>query len=186
MQGSTNDFRKGLALLIDGKLYVIVEFQHVKPGKGGAFIRTRLKNVENGLVVEKTFKVGAGVEIVDLEKRKAQFLYREGDTFHFMDLETYEQLQTNEKVIGDAVKFLKDNMEVELSIANGEIVAVELPFFVELEVVETEPGLKGDTVSGGGKPAKLETGATVTVPLFVNIGDVVKIDTRTGEYIERV
>jgi len=163
-----------------------VEFQHVKPGKGSAFVRTKLKNVQTGAVIDRTFRSGDKVEEVRLEKRQMQYLYAEGDIYHFMDAETYEQLGIPAGTVGEAAHFLKENETAYVLIALEKPIGVELPKFVELAVVHTEPGVKGDTATGAVKPATLETGAVVNVPLFVNQGDVLKIDTRTGDYVERV
>ena len=182
---STAEFRRGLKIEIDGKVYVIVEFQHVKPGKGGAFVRTKLKNLETGQVVEQTFRSGAKVGKPDFEEKYVQYLYQEGDQYVFMDNTTYDQIYVPAENLGDAVNFMYPNIEVQVSYFNGKAIGVELPVSVVLEVTETEPGVKGDTATGATKPATLETGYTVQVPLFINEGDKLKIDTRTGEYQER-
>lgn len=182
---STADFKKGLKIEIDGTPYIIVDFLHVKPGKGGAFVRTKLKNLVTGKVLDQTFRSGEKVKRPDLVEREMQFLYREGDNFHLMDNQTYEQLALTAEQLGDAVLFLVENMNVNMLFFNQRPVAVDLPTFVELEVSQTEPGVKGDTASGGSKPATLESGAIIQVPLFINEGDRVKVDTRTGTYIER-
>ncbi|MGQ9688761.1 MAG: elongation factor P [Desulfobaccales bacterium] len=182
---STADFKKGLKIEIDGAPYVIVDFLHVKPGKGGAFVRTKIKNLVTGKVLDQTFRSGERVKRPDLVEREMQFLYREGDTFHLMDNETFEQIILTAEQLGDAVDFLTENLTVKVLVFNRQPVAVELPTFVELTVAQTEPGVKGDTASGGSKPATLETGAVIQVPLFINEGDRVKVDTRTGAYIER-
>lgn len=182
---STADFKKGLKIEIDGTPYIIVDFLHVKPGKGGAFVRTKLKNLVTGKVLDQTFRSGEKVKRPDLVEREMQFLYREGDNFHLMDNQTYEQLALTAEQLGDAVLFLVENMNVNVLFFNQRPVAVDLPTFVELEVSQTEPGVKGDTASGGSKPATLESGAIIQVPLFINEGDRVKVDTRTGTYIER-
>ncbi|MCB2227556.1 MAG: elongation factor P [Desulfarculaceae bacterium] len=182
---STAEFRRGLKIEIDGKPYTIVEFQHVKPGKGGAFVRTKLKNLETGQVLEQTFRSGAKVGIPDLEENHTQFLYQDGDQYVFMDNDTYDQLFIVEEYLGDAVNFFKPNIEVSVLFFNGKPIGVDLPITVELEVTETEPGVKGDTATGATKIATLESGLTVQVPLFIEEGDVLKIDTRTGEYLER-
>lgn len=184
MPVSTAEFRKGLKIQLDGTPYTIVEFQHVKPGKGGAFVRTKLKHLRLGTVVDRTFRSGEKFELVDFEQKPMQFLYRD-DRYHFMSLETYEQVALSEEEVGDAADYLKEEMEVELLYLNGSPFGVELPTFAELRVAKTDPGVRGDTASGGSKPATLETGAVVQVPLFIDEGDVVKIDTRTGAYIER-
>ena len=182
---STADFRKGLKIEIDGKPLVIVEFQHVKPGKGGAFVRTKLKNLETGQVLEQTFRSGAKVDKPDLEEKHVQYLYQEADKYVFMDNATYDQVFVASEYLADAIPFLQPNIEVGLSFFNGRPIGVELPTFVELAVTHTEPGIKGDTATGATKPATLETGHVVQVPLFIEEGDTLKIDTRTGEYLER-
>jgi elongation factor P len=184
MQVSTAEFRKGLKIELDGQPYNIVEFQHVKPGKGGAFVRTKLKHLRLGRVVDRTFRAGEKVGLVDYEQRAMQFLYKD-DNFHFMNLDTYEQIALGPDVVADASDWLKETMEVEVFVINGVPGGVEVPNFVELAVVKTDPGIRGDTASGGSKPATLETGAVVQVPLFINEGEVLRIDTRTGAYIER-
>ena len=184
MQVSTAEFRKGLKIELDGQPYNIVEFQHVKPGKGGAFVRTKLKHLRLGRVVDRTFRAGEKVGLVDYEQRSMQFLYKD-DNFHFMNLDTYEQIALPADVVGEAANWLKETMEVEVFVINGDPAGVDVPNFVELEVVKTDPGLRGDTASGGSKPATLETGAVVQVPLFIDQGEVLRIDTRTGAYIER-
>jgi elongation factor P len=183
---STAEFKRGLKIELDGTPFIIVDFQHVKPGKGGAFVRTKLKNLLNGRVVDQTFRSGEKVEKPDLMERNMQFLYREGDRYCMMDNETYEQIMLTEDQVGEARLFLIENMNVDVLFFNQEPIALELPTFVELEVAQTEPGVKGDTAAGGSKPATLESGATVQVPLFINEGDRLKVDTRTGTYIERV
>jgi len=171
---------------LEGELFTIVEFQHVKPGKGMGFVRTRLKNVRTGAVLDRTFRSGEQVEEVRLERREMQFLYRSDDMLYFMDTETYEQFSVPVDAAGDAVLFLKEGEAASVFMDGDTPVGVEVPYFVELKVVETEPGVRGDTATGGSKPAKLETGLVVQVPLFVEEGDTVKVDTRTREYIERV
>ena len=183
---STAEFKKGLKIELDGTPYIIVDFQHVKPGKGGAFVRTKLKNLLNGRVVEQTFRSGEKVGKPDLMEREMQYLYREGDRYCMMDNETYEQITLTEEQVGEARLFLVENLNLNILFFNQAPLTVELPNFVELEVVQTEPGVKGDTAAGGTKPATLESGATVQVPLFINEGDRLKVDTRTGTYIERV
>jgi elongation factor P len=185
MQASTAEFRKGLRIVFDGAPYTIVDFQHVKPGKGGAFVRTKLKHMKLGTVIDNTFRSGEKVELVDFEEKHMQFLYRD-DRYHFMDVETFEQVSLSEAEVGDARAYLKENMEVEVLYIDGAPTAIELPNFAELAISKTEPGLRGDTAQGGSKPATLETGAVVQVPLFLNEGDVVKVDTRTGAYLGRV
>jgi elongation factor P len=183
---STSDFRRGLKIELDGTPYTIAEFQHVKPGKGGAFVRTKLKNLVTGGVIDKTFRAGEKVEKPDLQEKTMQYLYGEGNQYYFMDNETYEQTFLTQEQLGDNKNFLQENVTVAILYYQGKPIGVELPIFVELEVTKTEPGIRGDTASGGSKPATLETGATIQVPLFVNEGEKVKIDTRTGEYIERI
>ncbi|MGH7324664.1 MAG: elongation factor P [Candidatus Rokuibacteriota bacterium] len=185
MQVSTAEFRKGLRIVFDGQPYAIVDFQHVKPGKGGAFVRTKLKHMRLGTVIDNTFRSGEKVERVDFEEKRMQFLYRD-DRYHFMDTETYEQVSLSEHEVGDAREYLTENMEVEVLYIDGAPTAIELPNFVELAITKTEPGVRGDTAQGGSKPATLQTGAVIQVPLFLNEGDVVKVDTRTGEYLGRV
>ena len=183
---SAGDFRNGLTIEIDGTVYQILEFQHVKPGKGAAFVRTKLKNIVNGGVVEKTFRPTEKFPQARIDRVDMQYLYNDGDLFYFMNIETYDQVALNEDTIGDALKFVKDNEMVKVCSINGDVFAVEPPLFVELEITETEPGFKGDTAQGATKPATVETGANVNVPLFVERGDKIKIDTRTGEYLSRV
>ncbi|MBF0480920.1 MAG: elongation factor P [Desulfovibrionaceae bacterium] len=182
---STTDFRRGLKIEMDGIPYEIVEFQHVKPGKGGAFIRTKLKNILNGRVVENTFRSGEKVDKPDMETREMQFLYREAEGFVFMDMTTYEQTHVGFSQMGDKGSFLKDGQELKMLLYKGTPIDADLPASVVMEVVETEPGVRGDTVSGATKPAKIESGVNVNVPLFINTGDKIKVDTRTGEYIGR-
>lgn len=183
---STSEFRNGLVVRLDGELFTMVEFQHVKPGKGGAFVRTRLKNVKTSRVIDRTFRSGEKVEDIRLDKKAVQYLYKGDGEFAFMDTETYEQISVSKGVVGELAKFMKEGMEVEILFHGKEPIGVELPIFVELEVVKTDPGVKGDTASGGAKPAHLETGAVIQVPLFLGEGEVVKVDTRTGSYVERV
>ena len=183
---SAGDFKNGVTLEIDGNVVQIIEFQHVKPGKGAAFVRAKLKNVINGGVVEKTFRPTEKFPQARIERQDMQYLYSDGDLYNFMNMETYDQIALNKETIGDALKFVKENEMVKICSHNGNVFAVEAPLFVELEVTETEPGFKGDTAQGATKPATVETGATVNVPLFVNPGDKIKIDTRTGEYLSRV
>ncbi len=183
---STNDFRPGITVIIDGEIYMVLEAQHVKLGRGGAHVRTRLKHLLSGNVLERNFRAGEEFEQAIVERRHYQFLYQQGDEFVFMDLETYDQVSLSSEQVGDAAQFLKEGTEVTLVFHEGMPLMVELPTAVELEVVETDPGVRGDTASGGSKPAKLETGAIIQVPLFVNVGDIVRVDTRTGRYIERV
>jgi elongation factor P len=183
---STPDFRKGLKIELNGEPVVMVEFLHVKPGKGGAFVRTTLKSLITGNVIDRTFRSGEKVEKPDLEEKAMQYLYVSDGQYYFMDTETYEQLFLNEDQLGDAKDYLQENVEVNVLFHNGNPIGVDVPIFVELKVASTEPGLKGDTAGGATKPATLETGMTVQVPLFVNEGDTLKIDTRTGKYMERV
>ena len=183
---SAGDFRNGVTLEIEGNVYQILEFQHVKPGKGAAFVRTKLKNIINGGVVEKTFRPTEKFPAARIDRVDMQYLYSDGDLFHFMNVENYDQIALNSEDVGDSLKFVKENEMVKICSHNGNVFAVEAPLFVELEITETEPGFKGDTAQGASKPATVETGATVSVPLFVNQGDKIKIDTRTGEYLSRV
>jgi elongation factor P len=182
---STGDFKKGLKIEIDGTPFIIVDFLHVKPGKGGAFVRTKLKNLMTGKVLDQTFRSGEKVKRPDLVEREMQYLYRDGDDFYLMDNQNYEQIALTAEQLGDAVLFLTENMNVNVLFFNQQPVAVDIPNFVELEVTQTEPGVKGDTASGGSKPATLQSGAVIQVPLFINEGERVKVDTRTGTYIER-
>lgn len=183
----TSDFRNGLIIKYKNGLYTITEFQHVKPGKGGAFVRTKLKNLQNGRVLDNTFRSGESVDVVRVERKKYQFLYREGDQLVLMDNETYEQINLEKSYLGEQDKFLKESEEIELLLDDSDsVITAEIPVFVVLEVTETEPGFKGDTATNVMKPATLETGAIINVPLFVNTGEVLKVDTRTGEYVERV
>ena len=183
---SAGDFRNGVTIEVDGNIFQIVEFQHVKPGKGAAFVRTKLKNIINGGVVEKTFRPTEKFPQARIDRKDMQYLYADGDLFTFMDTETYDQISLNKDTVGDALKFVKENEVCKVCSHNGSVFAVEPPLFVELEVTDTEPGFKGDTATGASKPATVETGAVVSVPLFVNQGDKIKIDTRTGEYLSRV
>ncbi|RKY80860.1 elongation factor P [candidate division KSB1 bacterium] len=183
---TTSDFRNGLVINLDGELFTIVYFQHVKPGKGGAFVRTKLKNVKTGRVLDRTFRSGEKVEDVRLERKHVQFLYNDGSQFVFMDTNSYEQIFVDPENVGDASKFLIETMEVELLMHGNQALGVDLPIFVELTITKTDPGVRGDTASGGSKPATLESGAVVQVPLFIEEGEKIKVDTRTGEYVERV
>ena len=183
---STNQFKNGTAIRVDGKRFTILYFQHVKPGKGGAFVRTRLRNIDTGAVIEKTFRAGEKLENVRTESRPMTYLYRDGDLLYFMDAQTYEQVAVPVEVVGDAAGYIVANGTVSVLSADGEVVSVEPPAHVDLEVTETDPGLKGDTATGGSKPATLETGLVVQVPLFVNVGDRVRVDTRSNEYLTRV
>ncbi|MBS6195670.1 MAG: elongation factor P [Clostridiales bacterium] len=183
---SAGDFRNGITLEIDGNVVQIIEFQHVKPGKGAAFVRTKLKNVINGGVVEKTFRPTEKFPQARIDRVDMQYLYADGDLFNFMNMETYDQIAVDANTVGDSLKFVKENEVVKICSYNGSVFAIEAPLFVELEITETEPGFKGDTAQGATKPAIVETGAQVNVPLFVNQGDKIKIDTRSGEYLSRV
>jgi elongation factor P len=183
---STNQFRNGSAIRVDGKRFTILFFQHVKPGKGGAFVRTRLRNIDSGAVVEKTFRAGEKLENVRTESRQMTYLYRDGDLLYFMDSDTYEQVPVPQDVVGEAAGYIVEGGTVNVLSADGEVVSVEPPPHVDLDVSETDPGLKGDTATGGTKPATLETGVVVQVPLFVNVGDRVRVDTRSNEYLTRV
>ena len=183
---TTNDLKNGMTLNIDGTLMNVVDFQHVKPGKGGAFVRTRLKNVRTGRVLDKTFRADEPVEVAIIEKRQMQFLYRDEAGFHFMDTETYDQVAVDGDAVGDAASYMIDGSTPYVTFYDGSALGVELPASVELTVSETEPGVKGDRVSGATKPATVETGAVVQVPLFVETGDRIKVDTRTGAYLTRV
>ncbi len=183
---STSDFRRGAKIEFKGEPYEILDFQHVKMGRGGAFVRTKLKSLTTGKIIDETFSAGERFPKASLEERQMQYLYSQDDLYHFMDTETYEQVSLSEEQIGQNRYYLKEGMNVSVLYYKGSPLALELPNFVELEVVETEPGIRGDTASGGSKPAVLETGATVKVPLHINQGDIIKVDTRTGQYIERV
>lgn len=182
----TSEFKVGLCIKVDDEIYSIIWYQHHKPGKGGAVMRTKLRNVRTGSIIERTFKSGEKFEQVDLIRKKKQYLYQAGDNLVFMDMETFEEIHIPKKQIGEAAKFLKENVEVEGLYLNEEFLGIELPITVDLEVVHTVPGIRGDSVSNVMKPATLETGVEIQVPLFVEVGDVVRVDTRTGEYIERV
>ena len=183
---TTNDLKNGLVLNIDGQLWTVVEFQHVKPGKGGAFVRTKLRNMRTGAVIERTFNAGVRVEQAIIDRRDMQFLYKEGDDFVFMDTDTYEQINVSPVALGDAADYLVESATAQIALYGTEIVAVEIPASVELTIAQTEPGIQGDRVSGARKPATLQTGKVIQVPLFINIGDRVKVDTRSGDYITRV
>ena len=182
---SSNDFRTGVSIELEGSVWRVIEFLHVKPGKGSAFVRTKLKNVQTGSVVEKTFRAGETVPQANLEKKVMQHTYREGEDLVFMDMETYEEVRMSEKQVGDRVKYLKEEMEVNVISWNEQILEVELPNSVVLEITQTDPGVKGDTATGGTKPAIVETGAQVMVPLFISIGERIKIDTRNDTYLGR-
>jgi elongation factor P len=183
---TTNDLKNGMTLNLDGNLMSVVEFQHVKPGKGGAFVRTKLKNVRTGRVLDRTFRADEPVDVAILDKRQMQFLYRDDTGFHFMDTETYDQVVVDADAVGDAASYLLEGSTPYVTMYEGTAIGLELPASVELQVTGTEPGVKGDRVSGATKPATLETGASVQVPLFVEVGDRVKVDTRTGQYLTRV
>jgi len=183
----TNEFRKGLKVLLDNdEPFTIVEFQHVKPGKGGAFVRTRLKSLVTGNVLDRTFKSGDKVEIPDMEEKEMQYMYKEGVNYYFMDVNTYDQLFMEEENLGDATNYLKEGLTINVSFYKGKAIGVDLPNFVDMVVTKTEPGMKGDTAQNATKPAELESGYVIQVPLFLEEGDMVKIDTRTGDYITRV
>ena len=183
---STADFKNGMGLKINGKYYTIVEFQHVKPGKGGAFVRYKIRDLKSGRVIDQTCNAGTKFENVQLITKEMQYLYNDGDSFYFMDNETYEQIPVPADFIGDSVKWFKENDNCQLLYADTELLGVQPPMFIEVEITETEPGFKGDTVQSGTKPAVVETGATVQVPMFVNVGDRIKVDTREAKYISRV
>lgn len=183
---STSEFRNGVKIELEGEPYVILDFLHVKPGKGGAFVRTKLRNLKTGSVIDRTFRSGEKVDVPELEEKEVQYLYSAGKDYFFMDTKTYEQLSLDVEHLGASKDFLKENMIIKVLYHRGNPIGIELPIFVELRVSKTQPGIKGDTASGGSKPATLETGATIKVPLHINEGDVIKVDTRTSEYIERV
>ncbi|MGI6104900.1 MAG: elongation factor P [Raoultibacter sp.] len=183
---STADFRNGICIEYNDKLWTIIEFQHVKPGKGGAFVRTKLRDIKTGRVVDNTFNAGVKVEQVRLENKTMQYLYNDGSDFYFMDNSTYEQVSIPADIVGDSAQWLKENDDATLMYASDELISIEPQMFVELEVTETDPGFKGDTVQGGTKPATLETGATIQVPMFINTGDVLQVDTRDSRFVKRV
>ncbi|MDD2202319.1 MAG: elongation factor P [Firmicutes bacterium] len=183
---STNDFRTGLTIEWDGGVWTVVDFQHVKPGKGAAFVRAKLKNVMTGSVIENTFRAGEKLPRAQIDYREMQFLYESGGQYFMMDQMTFDQISLNADMLADAIQYLKENMVIGVQFYEGAPIGIELPNFVELEIVETDPGLRGDTASGGTKPAKLETGAVVQVPLFLQTGDKIRVDTRTNQYLERV
>lgn len=183
---SAGDFRNGITLEIEGNIFQIIEFQHVKPGKGAAFVRTKMRNIINGGVTERTFRPTEKFPQARIERKDMQYLYSDGELFHFMDVANYEQIALNDDAVGDSLKFVKENEMCKVCTHNGKVFAIEPPLFVELQITDTEPGFKGDTAQGATKPAVVETGATVYVPLFVNQEDTIKIDTRTGEYLSRV
>lgn len=182
----TSDFKNGLSLIQDGDIYTIVEFQHVKPGKGGAFVRSKLRNLRTGAVVDKTWRAGEKMEQAVLDRKTMQYLYNMDDEYFVMDMETFDQIAVDKAAFGSAVKYLKENSDVLVVMHDNKVIGAELPFTAELEVVETDPGYRGDTASGGSKPATLETGAVVQVPFFVEVGEKIKVDTRTDTYLERV
>lgn len=182
---SATEFRNGVTVEIDGDIFVVIEFQHVKPGKGAAFVRTKLKNLVSGGIVERTFRPSEKMERAHIDRKDMQFLYSDGELFHFMDTESYEQIALNSSDVGDSLKYIKENDNVKILSHNGNVFGIEPPLFVELVITDTEPGFKGDTATGATKPATVETGATVYVPLFVSSGEKIKIDTRTGEYLGR-
>ncbi len=182
---SAGEFRNGVTFDMDGNVYQIIEFQHVKPGKGAAFVRTKIKNVISGAVVERTFNPTEKFPTAFVERREMQYLYNDGELYYFMDKETYEQIPINASTLGDNFKFVKENMDVKILSYKGNVFGVEPPFFVELQVTKTDPGFKGDTATNATKPATLETGAEIRVPLFIDEGEMIRIDTRTGEYMER-
>lgn len=183
---SAGDFRNGITIEYDNNVYQIIEFQHVKPGKGAAFVRTKLKNIKSSGVIEKSFRPTEKFPQARIDRKDLQYLYSDGDLYYFMDTESYEQIALNSDAVGDALKFVKENEMCKICSHNGSVFSVEPPLFVELVITDTEPGFKGDTATGASKPATVETGAQVNVPLFVNQGDKIKIDTRTGEYLSRV
>lgn len=183
---SATDFKNGITIEMDGILYSVLDFQHVKPGKGAAFVRTKLRNITNGGIIDKTFRPSEKVFKAHLERKDMQFLYRDDDIYHFMDNETFEQIAVNAKDVGDSLKFIKESMLVKIVTHKNKVVDIEPPISVELTIIETEPGFKGDTAQGANKSAVLETGVSINVPLFIEEGDVIKVDTRTGEYISRV
>jgi elongation factor P len=182
---STSDFHTGISVELEGEIYTILEFQHVKPGKGAAFVRSKLKNLRTGSIAERTFRAGEKMARAHLERKEMEYLYRDGDSFHMMDMETYEQITLSSEQIGEGIKYLKENDHLNVVMHGDKLLGVDVPLSVVLKVEETEPGLKGDTASGASKPATMETGLVVQVPLFVNSGDSIKIDTRSGSYIER-
>ena len=182
----SSDIRKGLKIMIDGAPYTVVEFQFVKPGKGAAFTRTKMKNLLTGAVLERNLRSGEKLEPADVETKTMQYLYKDGDSFVFMDTTTYDQVSIPDSTVGDQSAYMPENINVEVLFFNGRAVGVTLPNFIEQKITETEPGFRGDTATGSTKPAKIGTGATINVPLFISVGDIIKIDTRTGEYLERV
>lgn len=186
MAFDTSQFRNGLKLEIDGEPFTITYFQHVKPGKGGAFVRTKIKNLRTGRTLDKTFRAGEKVEAAEVEDKKMQYLYLDGDQLVFMDTDSYEQIPFSKDQVGDSVKYLKENLDVDVVFWKGKPISIELPSFIEVAISKTDPGVKGDTASGATKPATVETGAVVNVPLFIKEGEMIRVDTRSGEYVERV
>jgi elongation factor P len=182
---SATDFKNGVTVEIDGVVYLVIEFQHVKPGKGAAFVRTKLRNLKNGGIIDKTFRPTEKMPKAHIDKQDMEYLYKDENIYHFMDSTTYEQMAVNKEDIGEALKYIKENMVVKILMHNGKVFGIEPPLSVELEIIETEPGFKGDTAQGATKPATVETGANVNVPLFVEVGTIIKIDTRTGDYLGR-
>lgn len=183
---STNDLRSGVTIDLEGEVYSVVEFQHVKPGKGAAFVRTKLKSLRTGAVIDRTFRAGEKVTQARIDHCQMQYLYQDGESYVFMDTDSYEQISLPRDILGDKVKYLKEEMVISILFYNGQVIGTEVPYFIELRVVATDPGIRGDTATGGSKPATLETGAVVQVPLFVEVGDTIRVDTRTDTYIERV
>jgi len=183
---STNDFRTGLTIDLDGDAYQVIDFQHVKPGKGSPFVRSKLRNIRTGAIIERTFNAGEKLPRAHVERREVQYLYKDSESYYFMDMESFDQIPLTEEKLGDAVKYLKENITIHIVMYQERPIGVDLPNYVDLEVIETSPGIKGDTATGGSKPATLETGYIVNVPLFINVGDVLQIDTRSGLYLKRV
>jgi|SRR5262245_17716208 len=186
MAVDTSQFRNGLKIELDGEPFVVVYFQHVKPGKGGAFVRTKVRNLKTGRVLDRRFRAGERVELAEVEERRMQYLYQDGDQLVFMDGESYDQIPFSLEQVGDARQYLKENLDVDVLFYKGRPINIELPAFIEAIVTQSEPGMKGDTASGATKPATIETGATIQVPLFIKEGEVIRVDTRTGQYVERV
>ena len=186
MAVDTSQFKNGLRIELDGEPFAITYFQHVKPGKGGAFVRTKVKNIRNGKIIDKTFRAGEKVELADVEDKRMQYLYRDGENLILMDNQSYDQIPVPAEVVGDALNYLLENAQVDVLFWRGKAINVDIPSFVEAQVTETEPGMKGDTASGATKPATIETGATLQVPLFINQGEKIRVDTRNGKYVERV
>lgn len=182
---SINEIKAGVTILVDGEVFIVIETQHVKPGKGAAFVRAKLRNPKNNSIQEKTFRGDEKIEAAFVEERKLQYLYSSGSMYHFMDQDNFEEIAISEDSLGDKKKFLKDNLEAQGYFYKNETLNISLPNFIEFKITHTEPGIKGDTAKSGTKPAKIETGAVIQVPLFINVGDRIKVDTRTGEYVER-